>query len=246
MSQRWKELNQETIDHMQQGRFQEALEPARAAVAVARRDPDGQGAKLAVALNNLGELYLVLGDATEAEPVLRESIEVYEKKLGAEHPDVAEALYKLAEMFIGRKRYNDAEPLLKRALSVREKIQSEDHPDLVPVLSGLAEIDRVKGQYESALDLLKRAVAIIEKSAGTMHPALGPLLDSMARSIRGSRNWMTRNPCFGGLSRFMKRASVPSIRLLQKPWSSLRRSIWSAAIFRPRNLFSNRRSPYSK
>ena len=72
-------------------------------------------------LNNLAALYRNQGRYTDAEPLYKRSLAIWEKALGPEHPDVALGLNNLAALYRNQGRYTDAEPLLKRSLAIREK-----------------------------------------------------------------------------------------------------------------------------
>ncbi|MEH2032252.1 MAG: NB-ARC domain-containing protein, partial [Nostoc sp.] len=69
----------------------------------------------------LGWFYQGQGLYQQAEPWLRQCVEVAENRLGLEHPDVAQSLNNLALLygFIGR--YSEAEPLHLQALKLRKR-----------------------------------------------------------------------------------------------------------------------------
>ena len=66
MASEWEELNRQTIDLMQKGHYDKALDKARQAVQCAEREKGEMHHDLAVSLNNLGELYRLLGADADA------------------------------------------------------------------------------------------------------------------------------------------------------------------------------------
>ena len=72
-------------------------------------------------------LYRDQGKYTEAEPLSLTAREIYEQKLGADHPDTASALHNLANLYSDQGKYTEAEPLYQRALTIREQKLGADH-----------------------------------------------------------------------------------------------------------------------
>lgn len=70
---------------------------------------------MALILANLGGDLTQLGRYEEAEPMLRRSLAIRERVMGADHPAVAEPLLKLAELLRRTGRDAEAEPLERRA-----------------------------------------------------------------------------------------------------------------------------------
>ena len=82
MNSEWKQLNEEVLALMQDGRLEEALVPARAAVESARKEKGEDHPDHALSLNNLGELCHILGAFDQAEAAMAQSLQVYETALG--------------------------------------------------------------------------------------------------------------------------------------------------------------------
>lgn len=160
MGSGWEALNRQVIELMQRGQFQEALAPALAALAAARREKKEKSPDLAVALNNLGELYQVLGDVAGAESAFLESIEIYEKVFGRNHLDVAEARYKLGTQLASSGKYHEAEAMLLTSRKILEK-SPEAHPmHLATVLETLSNVYEKMGQNQDAKEYAARAYKI--------------------------------------------------------------------------------------
>jgi len=81
------------------GRYQAAIQDAE------RFEPEDP--RLAGSLYRLAELYREVGEDTEAEPLLRQALEIQERALGPAHPQVALTLSSL--MFLYRNQGNEPE-----------------------------------------------------------------------------------------------------------------------------------------
>jgi tetratricopeptide (TPR) repeat protein len=71
----------------QAGKYAEAQEIAKRALAVAERRYGLDHPNVATSLNNLAELYRNQGMYGEAEPLYKRSLAIAEKALGPNHPD---------------------------------------------------------------------------------------------------------------------------------------------------------------
>jgi len=76
----------------------------------------------------------------EAEPLLQRALAMYEKLLGAEHPDTAQSLNNLALLYAREGRYEQAEPLLQRALAIDEKLLGAEHLNTRTVQANYARL----------------------------------------------------------------------------------------------------------
>jgi CHAT domain-containing protein/Tfp pilus assembly protein PilF len=120
------------------------------------------------------------GRYADAEPLIKRSLELYEKELGPEHPNVATSLSNLASLYRSQGRYIDAELLIKRSQEIFEKALGSDHPVVGNALRGLALIYVDQGRYADAEPLLKRSLNIYQKAFGPDHPKISYPLSSLA------------------------------------------------------------------
>ncbi len=148
----------------------------------------------ATSLNNLADLYRVMGDCPEAEPLLVRSLSIWEQQLGADHPQTASSLNNLAALYYAMGRYAEAEPLFVRALAIREQQLGADHPDTAGSLNNLAELYRETGCYSEAESLLVRSVAIIEQQLGAEHPHTAMSLNNLATLYHSMSRYAEAEP----------------------------------------------------
>lgn len=112
--------------------------------------------KVASALQKAAELYLVTGQAEEAESLYWRSLAIREKALGPDHLEVAESLDHLADLHAARGQYDRAAKLWARALSIRERVLGPDHPRVTATGAALAEAYSRTGKKREAKELIKR------------------------------------------------------------------------------------------
>jgi tetratricopeptide (TPR) repeat protein len=69
----------------------------------------------ATSLNNLALLYDATGRLAEAEPLLKQALEIRHTALGEGHPAYADSLNNLAELYRAMGRHAEAESLDRRS-----------------------------------------------------------------------------------------------------------------------------------
>ncbi len=148
----------------------------------------------ATSLNNLADLYRVMGRCREAEPLLVRSLSIWEQQLGADHPQTAMSLNNLAALYYAMGRYAEAEPLFVRSLAIREQQLGADHPDTATSLNNLAELYRETGCYSEAESLLVRSLAIIEQQLGAEHPHTAMSLNNLASLYHSMSRYAEAEP----------------------------------------------------
>jgi tetratricopeptide (TPR) repeat protein len=175
-----KQLNQQTMNLIKQGRFAEAVPIAQKALSIREKVFGAEHPDTATSLNSLAELYRELREYSKAEPLYKRALQICEKTLGTEHPDTATILNNLAGLYGMIGDYAKAEPLYKRALQICEKTLGAEHPHTATILNNLAELYGTIGDYAKAEPLHKRALQIREKALGPEHSDTALSLNNLA------------------------------------------------------------------
>ena len=89
-------------------------------------------------MGNVAFMAEMNGKYAEAEPMLRDVVDLYRKKYGRAHPDTARALNNLGSCVHKRGRYEDAVSILREALDMRRETLGDDHPMVAKSLNNLA------------------------------------------------------------------------------------------------------------
>ncbi len=120
-------------------------------------------------LTMIGASYRALGLYDVAEPLLRRSLSIRERELGANHTDVAESLNELGSVTSLLGNAEEGEELKRRALTMWQKVHRGDHVAIAHGLGSLASSVRKKGNYDEADSLARAALAMHKRIYGPKH-----------------------------------------------------------------------------
>ncbi len=155
-----------------------------------------EGLELALLANNLAALYKFSGNYSEAEPLYRHALEIWEKQLGPEHPNVATTLNNLAGLLQDQGKYSEAEPLYRHALEISEKQLGPEHPEVATTLNNLAGLLQDQGKYSEAEPLFRHALEIREKQLGPEHPEVATTLNNLALLLKAQGKYSDAEPLY--------------------------------------------------
>jgi len=162
--------------------------------AVERTRPDNP--TYATRLNKLALLLKATNRLTEAEPLFRRAVTLFETSLGSGHPNAATALNNLGELLCATNRLAEAEPLLRRALAIREGSLGKDHSSVAIPLSSLALLLRASNRLAEAEPMYRRALAIWEKSLGQDHPDVATALNNLGELLCATNRLAEAEPMY--------------------------------------------------
>jgi tetratricopeptide (TPR) repeat protein len=134
----------------------------------------------AVAAHALGAFHLYLLRIKEAEPLLRDALEIRRKVQGDTHPDYAATLSAMADLRLNQGRTKEAEPLARKALSLTRAALGERHPAVADDLTALSRILCSCWRLEEAEEVLQQAKAIVSACYGENHPVVAEALLDLA------------------------------------------------------------------
>ena len=125
---------------------------------------------VAADLENLARNYRLHGSPAMAVPLYVSALAIFEKTLGAEHPQVASNLVNLGNAFCDQGKHAEAAPVYLRALAIDEKALGHDHPEVAMDLSNLGIAYRALGRADVAQSLFERAHKIMVSALGEGDP----------------------------------------------------------------------------
>jgi len=119
---------------------------------------------------SLANNYDKIGDQTNAESYLKQSVATIEKRFGKDSPDIVPPLTHLGMLYFDRHEYTKSLSALNRCI---ENIQTnKDRHKLEPsILQHMANVKVKIGEYAQAEKLYQRSLEIIEKRFGSESPA---------------------------------------------------------------------------
>ena len=125
-------------------------------------------------------LYYNQGQYAEAEPLMKQVLEINEYVRGPEHSETIISINNLARLYQVLGRYKETEPLLERVLFTQERVLDVGHPDVANSRSNLARLYQVLGKYSQAEPFFERALSSQEQILGAEHPDLANSLNNLA------------------------------------------------------------------
>ncbi|MCI5131135.1 MAG: hypothetical protein D3904_06330, partial [Candidatus Electrothrix sp. EH2] len=168
--QRWNELTGKAVSAYHQGNHQEGINFAKRAYAYAVDHFGQDQSKMWVSNQTLVSMYNLQGRYSDAEPHLKQVVEMIKKMYGNEHPYTLTYMNYLAVLYKKQGRYNKAETLFIQTLQLREKVFGREHPLTITSINNLATIYKDQGRYGKAEPLYKQALQLSEKVLGREHP----------------------------------------------------------------------------
>jgi CHAT domain-containing protein/tetratricopeptide (TPR) repeat protein len=113
-----------------------------------------------------------------------QSLAIFKKVLGDNHPHTATGLNNLGLLLHSQGDYAAALSHYERALAILKKVVGENHPDTAACLNNLGHSLQAQGQYGAALPHYERALAILRKVVGENHPDTAACLNSLGHSLQ--------------------------------------------------------------
>lgn len=147
----------------QQGKYKEALNPAKRALEIRERTLSADDKLVLEALRDLAAISLALRKYKDAEALYQRVLAGQEKQFGAESIDVAETLNILARLHYAKGKVDQAKEEYARALAIEEKSTGADSHQVAQTLFQLAELYQSQADLEKAHSLYQRLMAFDEK-----------------------------------------------------------------------------------
>jgi len=150
-------------------------------VQTCRAMEQGDEHTLAMALNNLANLYLTSGRADEALPLEQEALAIFQRLLGDEHPDALDALHNLADMQRLLGLLDEAQTSLMAVINA-ERRAGRSAQSIGASMTVLGLIMQQRGDYAGSEPIF-REVAETFRALGEEHPDYAKSLNSLAAAL---------------------------------------------------------------
>jgi eukaryotic-like serine/threonine-protein kinase len=172
-----------------EGRFAEASELYRRALAITAASAGGDSPRYASHLSGLALAQWRLGEADSARAMFERVVAIQRRALAPDDLDLAWSLSTLGSFYADGEQTARARELGEEALAVQERALGPDHTDVAETLDMLGNLNHKEGDFARALALHRREAGIWEKAVGTEHPYYGMALDNCARDLSGAGRW---------------------------------------------------------
>lgn len=148
-------------------------EAAGLAADTLARLQQGFGAEHALTVqvrNALQAILLGQGKFAEAEPLLRQSVEISRRTLGADAAGTLMVMSNLALALTELGRLDEAIRLSEETIAIKSRVLGPEHPQTLPTMINLAAIYCMAGRMNDAVALGQKVVAVRERVLGPEHP----------------------------------------------------------------------------
>jgi tetratricopeptide (TPR) repeat protein len=187
----WEQNMREGNRARAEGRYPAAEQGYRAALEP-EKDFGENDPHLANTLNSLAVLCYDQGRYTEAEPLFRGAIAIWEKS--GESADLGKSLGNLASLDAALGHYDEAESLYQRSIEVLERALGPDDPGVGASMNNLAALDNTRGKYAAAEALARHSLEIRKKRVGAEDPDLATSLNNLAEAYMGEGRYVLAQP----------------------------------------------------
>ena len=134
-------------------------------------------------LLNVGAVRYSEGKFSEARDDWEQTLVLWTRALGKEHPDLIRVLNNLAAVTDRLGDWERSAACSEQALAIAEKTIGSDHPHYGTALDSLAATLRMQGKHEESLLLFKRALAVRRQTLGDGHPDVAKTLHNMGNTL---------------------------------------------------------------
>jgi tetratricopeptide (TPR) repeat protein len=134
----------------------------------------------------LGQTYLGLGRAVEAESLFDRALAARKARLGSDHPDTLGSMHNQALAYQAARKFSQAIERFRQVRDVQLRTLGADHPDTLTTLNNLGLAYRLAGQPAEAVALLGQAADARAKVLGPHHPETLTALHLLAAAFRAA------------------------------------------------------------
>jgi tetratricopeptide (TPR) repeat protein len=144
----------------------------------------------------LARLLKDCGRLSEAEPLLREQVEVRRRVVGDAHPNTLASISNLGQLLQARGDLDGAEPLLREALAVSRRTLGDAHPSTLVSINYLGLLLQGRGDLAGAEQLLREALEARRRTLGDTHPDTLPSINSLGLLLQDRGDLDGAEPLF--------------------------------------------------
>jgi tetratricopeptide (TPR) repeat protein/CHAT domain-containing protein len=163
-----------------EGKYQEAVEPCRQALAAYKAVLGEKSRDFASATAWLGSLDYKLGDYAQAETILRQAVDLSKQVFGENHPEYASRVNSLAYFYRDMEKNSQAESLYQQGLAIQRRTLGEKHAQYAITLRDMGTLYCQMGAYAKAEPLLQQALAIEKEVLGDKNLDCATTLNDLA------------------------------------------------------------------
>jgi serine/threonine protein kinase/tetratricopeptide (TPR) repeat protein len=179
-----------------QGRDVTVVEVLKAASDKLGRSFADQPEVAAALRHTMGNTYAGLGLLDEAEPWLRQALQMRQDILGSEHLDVAASMHDLARLLKDKGEYEEAERMSREALAMRRRLLGSETVEVAESVINLGTILDDQGRYEAAEAQYRESLAIRRRLLGNESAEVAESLNNVAGVLHEQGDYEGAEPLY--------------------------------------------------
>jgi tetratricopeptide (TPR) repeat protein len=192
------------------------------------------GELLAIAYNNLGQVYATEGRNKEAERAILRAKEIWIAIDGPGSPKAATALSNLGALYVRQGKYKKGEALYSESAAIDAKNFGTASIDYARDLNRLGVLYNSRKRFAESEDVLRKALEIDSKKLGDNSPILAEPYLNLGSSLQGQRRREEALECYKRGVDIMTKAGqrdAPNMASILEGYSALLREMeqWSDA-----------------
>ncbi|HKQ49654.1 MAG TPA: tetratricopeptide repeat protein [Phycisphaerae bacterium] len=157
--------------------------------------------------------FLRTANATEAEPMMMQAVEMYRRTRTGDTPEFAFALADLGWILVLQKKHEMAEPLLRQSLAIRRKVFGEKHSETLASMGALSGLLFYKKDYEGAEHLARKVAEASAEIDGPDHPKHGIYLLNLGSVLMKMENYQKAESEFHDALRIARNSYGRQVRV---------------------------------
>lgn len=168
-----------------QENYREAQDYLERALAIKQRSPLVSPPEIAMALDDLGDLYGLQGRFDDGEKLLKQGLALLEKTYGPQATSATNyqnILNDLGNLYTDAGRLPESEAVLRKAYALGHASAGENDPNVSSMLGNLANVLEKQSRYAEAEALFNQTLLAREKTFGPNHPAVVYALNNLANN----------------------------------------------------------------
>jgi tetratricopeptide (TPR) repeat protein len=175
--------------------LEEADTMSLAVVEVCRRRSELERASITLrAMHNRAAVLRALGDLGAAEAIIRETLELYRRLRGDEHPDTLTAINTLLVLLEDQGKLDEAEPMRRELIDAYHRSLGAHHPRTSIATVNLALLLDRQSKYEEAAQFFEQAIESMERTLPPHHQVLAFARGNLGRLLYRRQRYAEAEP----------------------------------------------------
>jgi CHAT domain-containing protein/Tfp pilus assembly protein PilF len=169
----------------EQENYGEAEDDFQRALAIKQKAPNMSPIEIALAMDDLGDLYGLEGRFDVGEKMLQQGLKVLERSYGTDAPrapNYSKILNDLGNLYRDAGRLPEAEVALRKSYAIDHAKVRDGDQNAASTLGNLALVLNAQSRYAEAENLFNQTLIANEKAYGPNHPAVVYALNNLANN----------------------------------------------------------------